>query len=197
VTRIPPRHGKLTSSLRAVGESSARQPASEVTLASGQEPVRRPADPADEKEDLLVHLAFTSSSDTLEAAYAFLSAYAAERLRPAVATRINVALYELLSNALNYGSVRVDPVLQLVRRGERILVRVSNEAIPARIGMLREQLGKVVADAEGTYVAEMRRSVAGPTRAMLGLARLAHEARLDLEFDLTGSRVVVVAGCLR
>jgi hypothetical protein len=146
----------------------------------------------------MVHVVCTAGSGGLEYMHAFISAYAADHLRGAVARRLSVGAYELLSNALNFGSVSSDIVLELIEGETLVGVRVSNEAIQARISMLSERLLKVRSNAEQTFMEELRRSVTGGIpRPMLGLARVAHEVGLTLEFQAQDRRVSVTAQCRR
>lgn len=140
----------------------------------------------------------TAGSRSLEYTHAFVSAYAADHFRGAVAQRLSVGAYELLSNALNFGSVSSDIVLELVEGDSLVGVRVSNEAIQARISMLSEHLLKLKTNAEQTFLEELRRSVTGGIpRPMLGLARVTHEVGLTLEAQVQDRRVTVTAQCRR
>lgn len=146
----------------------------------------------------LIRVTCAFGSSALEYTHAFVSAYAADRLRSAVAHRLSVGAYELLSNALNYGSISSDIVLELIEGDSMVGVRVSNAAIPARISMLSEHLFKLKSNAEQTFVEELRRSVAGGIpRPMLGLARAAHEAALNLDLYQEDRRITVTAQCRR
>ena len=145
-------------------------------------------------EQVLVRLMFSPGSSTLESTHAFLTAYTTDRLPTAVAQRVSLAAYELLSNAMNYASLSSDVVLEIVQLKERTIVRTANEAIAARIAMLREQIDKIHADSEGAFVQELKRSMkGGHTRAMLGLARVAFEVGLKLDLETAGQRVLVSA----
>jgi hypothetical protein len=146
----------------------------------------------------MVRVICTAGSGALEYTHAFISAYAADHLRGAVAQRLSVGAYELLSNALNFGSVSSDIVLELIEADTLVGVRVSNEAIQARISMLTEHLQKLRNNAEQTFMEELRRSVTGGIpRPMLGLARVAHEVGLTLELQVQDRRVTVTAQCRR
>ncbi len=146
----------------------------------------------------MVRVVCTAGSGALEYTHAFISAYAADHLRGAVAQRLSVGCYELLSNALNFGSVSSDIVLELIEGDSLVGVRVSNEAIAARISMLSEHLLKLKTNAEQTFLEELRRSVTGGIpRPMLGLARVSHEVGLVLELQVQDRRVSVTAQCRR
>ena len=68
-------------------------------------------------------------------------------------------------------------------------------AIPARVAKLLEQLERISANPEAVFLEELKRSMGGANRAMLGLARLAHEARLELFAEVQDRHVEVVAHC--
>ncbi len=148
----------------------------------------------------LIRVICTAGSSALEYTHSFVTAYTADHLRGAVAQRLSVGAYELLSksNALNYGSVASDIVLEVMETDNMIGVRVSNEAIQARIAMLSEHLLKLKTNAEQTFLEELRRSVSGGIpRPMLGLARVAHEAALSLDLQQLDRRISVTAQCRR
>jgi hypothetical protein len=130
----------------------------------------------------------------LEYTHTFLTAYASTHHRPQIAQRLSVAAYELLENAMNYGGISSEIVLEVVESSGSVSVRVSNESIAARISMLTAHLARVHANAETTFVEEMKRSVlGGAPRAMLGLARIVFEAGMDLKVEVNGGVVVVIA----
>ena len=146
----------------------------------------------------LVRVLCNAGSGALEYTHAFITAYSVDHFRGAVAQRLSVGAYELLSNALNFGSVSSDIVLELIESENIVGVRVSNEAIQARISMLTEHLVKLRANAEQTFMEELRRSVTGGIpRPMLGLARVTHEVGLTLDLQVQDRRVTVTAQCRR
>jgi hypothetical protein len=155
---------------------------------------RPPAEWRSAREEVLVRLMFTPGSSPLETTHTFLNAYLAERVPPAAVQRVCLAAYELLSNATSYATLGSDVVFEIVQRAGRVCVRASNNTIPARLAMLRQQLDKIQAGAEETFVSELKRSMqGGVARPMLGLARIAHEVGLELELDTSGDRVTVTA----
>jgi hypothetical protein len=146
----------------------------------------------------LIRVLCNAGSGALEYTHAFVTAYSADHFRGAVAQRLSVGAYELLSNALNFGSVSSDIVLELIESEAIVGVRVSNEAIQARISMLSEHLLKLRTNAEQTFLDELRRSVTGGIpRPMLGLARVTHEVGLTLDLQVQDRRVSVTAQCRR
>jgi hypothetical protein len=152
---------------------------------------------ADEGESL-IRFACEPGSNLLEDVHQFVEAYLKLRFRPSVAQRVSLAAYELFSNALDYGSVSSEVVFEVLERADRVEVRVTNDAIRARLEMLTDRVNRLRDDPEATFVEEMRRYVGGGvSRAMLGLARVRHEAQMDLDLTVEDSRVVVVASCPR
>ncbi len=128
----------------------------------------------------------------------FIAAYAEKRFTSSVAQRLGVAAYELLSNALSYGTVTHPVVFEMFDTLDGVEIEVVNGAIPARIKMLQAQLGKLKTDPESTYMEEMRRSLGGGyPRAMLGLARVCHEQRMPLELSLDDQLVTLTARTAR
>jgi len=84
----------------------------------------------------MVRVICTAGSGALEYTHAFISAYTADHLRGAVAQRLSVGAYELLSNALNFGSVSSDIVLELIEADALVanlaaLIDAINRAKPA------------------------------------------------------------------
>lgn len=159
---------------------------------------QRPGDGAVLTGRTLLRVICTAGSGALEYTHAFITAYTADHLRGAVAQRLSVGAYELLSNALNFGSVSSDIVIELIESDNLVGVRVSNDAIAARISMLTEHLLKLKTNAEQTFLEELRRSVTGGIpRPMLGLARVSHEVGLTLDLQVNERRVSVTAQCRR
>lgn len=158
----------------------------------------RPGDGAVLNGRTLLRVICTAGSGALEYTHAFITAYTADHLRGAVAQRLSVGAYELLSNALNFGSISSDIVVELIESDTMVGVRVSNDAISARISMLTEHLLKLKTNAEQTFLEELRRSVTGGIpRPMLGLARVSHEVGLTLDLQVNERRISVTAQCRR
>ncbi len=134
----------------------------------------------------------------LEDALRFITAYVKRRYVQRVAEQVGLAAYELLGNALDYGRVGHDVTLELRASAIDITVLVGNEAINERIDMLARHLDRLRNDAAATYEQEMTKSLTGHgARAMLGLARVSHEAGMELGFAADGSRVQMTATCRR
>jgi len=133
-------------------------------------------------------------TDVLEVAHQFIEALAGASFRPGLAARLTIAGYELLANALAYGSLGRDVQFELVDLGDRVAVRVSNEAVAALPDLLVAGVGRLQRDPQAVFLEEMRRyATQGIQRAMLGLARVRHEAAMNLDCQRSGSRVTVSA----
>jgi hypothetical protein len=149
-----------------------------------------------DREGSLVRIACESGSDVIEAIQSFLVSYGKLRFRSAVAERVCVAAYELLANGLNYGSISHEVTFELFQRGRVVEVAVTNDATPSRLRMLAGCVAKLRDGAEAVYLEELRRSVAGGfPRAMLGLARVVHEAQMGLDVEVLGESRVTVRAC--
>ncbi|MGH7435253.1 MAG: hypothetical protein ACRENE_06235 [Polyangiaceae bacterium] len=145
-------------------------------------------------EPAVVEIRSRCHDEVVEYTHAFASAYARSRFRSAVVQPISVASYELLSNAVNYGSAVGEIVFQFIEAPQSVGVRVSNDAVQVRIDMLRAHLERIGRDPEGAFLEEMRRSMGGGAgRAMLGLARIVHECKLTLDVHIDGSHVTIAA----
>jgi anti-sigma regulatory factor (Ser/Thr protein kinase) len=141
----------------------------------------------------LLRIVLTAGGDMLESAHAFLSSYLQRRFPSQLAARMSVAVYELTSNALSYGSMNQDVLVELWIRPDSVAIRTSNQTSAARVAMLSDHLAKLRTQGEGALEEQMRRSVAGGPRLMLGLSRVMHEVGLKLDVDVEGTRVTVTA----
>jgi hypothetical protein len=129
--------------------------------------------------------------DSLEFMQAFVVKYAERRFGNRHVEPLRVAAYELLSNALNYGSVTGDAILEI---HEQPAIWVTNDTAPARLDMLLAQLTRLSKGAENTFVEEMQRPMSGSVlRPSLGLARIVHEAKMALDVYIVRHRVTMVA----
>lgn len=145
-----------------------------------------------------LQLALPPGLPILEDTLKFVSAFAKKRFVSRVAERVAVASYELLGNALDYGRIGHDVAFEIAISEDHVHVRVANTAIAERIDMLRRHLSRLDANAEATFEAEMTRSLKGTgPRAMLGLARIRHEADMALTHTVSDARVTVTASCRR
>jgi hypothetical protein len=156
-------------------------------------PVRFTLGPAPEEGSVL-SMSCRPHDNLLAETQAFISAYATARYLRSVAPSMSLAAYELFGNALTYGTFSEEVSFQIVEASGAAGVRVSNHTAPIRVEMLRAHLERLERDPEATYLDEMRRSLArGTAQPMLGLARVVHEAKLELEAYVRGSLVTVIA----
>lgn len=147
---------------------------------------------------VLIQLRLEAASNLLEQTQVFINAFTRQRFHSRTAEKIALASNELLANAINYGSVSGDVLYVLAEARSHLQVQVSNDAAPARQAMLSRHMQRLAADPEKTLMEELGRSVGGvASRAMLGLARICHEAQMSLELLLEGARVTVIARCAR
>lgn len=190
-----------TQTLESLDEPIDRDPS---RRASGVQARVRRAEPstppvADAAGQLpLISIGSPAEPALLEPTYAYLSAYTSFILAPRVAERLNVAIYELLANALRYGSPAGEVRLEIGRSpsGAGATLRVSNHVEPDQLARLHAQLGAVQADAGAAFTTEMNRFAGGSQPPpMLGLVRVAHESALALEARLEGERVELSTVC--
>ncbi len=111
--------------------------------------------------------------------------------------RAGVVAHELLENAVKYGDLQRDIVVEvrMARSGSRFAIRVTNRASGAKIQTLKdelERLSKFVP--EQAFLEGLKRAGTLPSGAsMLGLSRIAHEGEVALSMEVEGGDVSVVA----
>jgi hypothetical protein len=141
-------------------------------------------------------IAMPASDALLEPTYAYLSAYCFAVFGPAVAQRLNVAVYELFANALRHGSNRGDVRIELRRLGSGVMLLVTNHASLAQIERLREHVERVQRSPKEAFQREMSRfESASEPAPMLGIVRVAHEASLSLHLRFEDDWVEVSTLC--
>jgi hypothetical protein len=146
----------------------------------------------------VIRISARPGEDSVSYVHEFVSKYAHDRYRAAVAASMSLATFELFMNGVTYGTANADVVLEVGEAGSEVLVRVTNGAIHARIKRLVELVSKLDADARGTYEDQLQKSLLTPGRALLGLARIAHEGGMKLRATvLHGETVTVTASCRR
>jgi hypothetical protein len=146
----------------------------------------------------LIHVTWDSSPD-LEQFLGFISAYTKRRFSTVLAERITLASTELLDNAVRYGSLARAFTYRLAMEASHVSVSVQNATVRARVDMLNAQLRRLESAPEQVYSSELERSM-GPgsgRRSMLGLARIRHEAEMQIDIDVEDNEVTVRARCKR
>ena len=137
-------------------------------------------------------------SPQLEQFLPFVNAYAKGRFSNSMAERITLATNELLDNALRYGSLAREFSYRLEMNSTSVGVSVRNSTVQTRIDMLVAQLKRLETTPEQVYASELERSaLSSGRRSMLGLARIRHEAEMQLELALEGQDVSLRAFCSR
>jgi hypothetical protein len=145
----------------------------------------------------LIHVSWDHSPD-LQEFLRFVNAYARGRFSNSMAERLTLATNELLDNALRYGSLAREFSYRLDIDSAHIAVTVKNSTVQTRIDMLAAQLKRLETTPEQVYASELERSAtSGGRRSMLGLARIRHEAEMQLELTLDGQDVSLRAFCPR
>jgi len=185
---------KISSHPRNASASIAPKP----SLPGRSRHAERPLSRLGAERRCLLRVCCEPGSDILHELETFASAYLKQRFRPSLAQSVATASYELCSNAINYSSVATDVTFEVWSSTTAIEVCVHNEAVLARLEVLRQVTERILANPEDAYLQEMRRSIAGKMpRAMLGLARVVHEAGMDLKLQVDGRSVRVTARCPR
>jgi plasmid stabilization system protein ParE len=125
----------------------------------------------------------------------FVTAYCGLRYPAFAAERIALASHELLENAVRFGSISSDIEYVLVEVSETTArVEVTNEAVPARVRALVEHVQQLRAvDAARAYAQALRTAMGQSGVRMLGLARVRHEAGMEVEVRPEERRITVVA----
>lgn len=145
----------------------------------------------------LVRISCDAGGDPTELLLEFLSKYTSQRYPGQLGQRLPVAAYELIENGIQYGSVAKEVIFEMLERDGWIELRVTNHAVPARIARLREQVARIRADPSKAHAEAIQRSMHGG-KPMLGLARVSHECRMELQLEEGGAdEVLVVARCRR
>lgn len=141
-------------------------------------------------------IAMPASEALLEPTYAYLSAYCFAVFGPAVAQRLNVAVYELFANALRHGTGQRDVRVELRRLGSGVMLLVTNHASVAQIARLREHVERVQSSPKAAFQREMSRfENESEPPPMLGIVRVAHEAGLSLHLRSEDDWVEVSTLC--
>jgi hypothetical protein len=134
--------------------------------------------------------------DLLDPTYAYVSAYVKACLAPQLADRLNVAVYELYSNALHHGSNAGEVRLELCTAGGGLRLTVTNHADPYQVERLRARVARVQDDPAAVFRDEMDRfHDASHPPPMIGLVRLAHQCGLAIELAVDGDSVRVSTIC--
>ena len=176
--------------------SDHAQRGSGVRARAERAPSSPPISFAEAAAPALISIGSPADAELLEPTYAYLSAYCNACLPAPLAQRLNVAIYELLANALNYGAPSTEVRFELYKTRAGARVTIFNDAQPEQRQRLQQQISRVEHDPEGAFSAEMDRFAGGSvTPPMLGIVRIAHESGLKMELGLDGDRVRISTIC--
>ncbi len=132
----------------------------------------------------------------LEPTYAYISAYCFAVFPPPVAQRLNVAVYELLANALHHATRDGEARLELRRHGAGAALSIRNIANAEHRKRLALQVERVQEDPSTAFNNEMSRFAGGSQPPpMVGIVRVAHEAGLELELRIEQDTVELSTVC--
>jgi hypothetical protein len=149
------------------------------------------------RPSLLLSVVLPRNHDLLGPLRDLAGALCKARYTALVAQRVGLAAHELTENALLYGSLSEDVLLEIRvdNEGRTIGIAVTNTTTPIRVRTLVEHVARL--RQKGTSadaLAEMMTlSAKAGTRSQLGLARVQHEARMELTVDSLGDRVRIEA----
>lgn len=186
---------------KPVGQPGPRAPSSNgVVIAAKHTGLGGEVPAASTQADAKALLQFEldPSAQLLQPIAEFLSSYAKARYHPRTAERVALASQELVDNAMSFGSVSSDVQFVLLESRRTIEICVTNDSSPGRVSALQAQIERLQGGSEQVYQQEMAKSMSGAGgRVSLGLARVSHEAKMDLVFELLGMRVTMRARCNR
>jgi hypothetical protein len=146
----------------------------------------------------LISVTWDSSPDLGEF-LRFITAYTKGRFSAGLAERVTLASTELLDNALRYGSLAREFSYRLKLDDAKVTVSVQNATVRTRVDMLTAQLRRLDSSPEQVYASELERShsAGNGRRSMLGLARIRHEAEMQIVVHVNDNEVNVCAYCAR
>jgi hypothetical protein len=190
----PPQNGPASSTKVAL-EGTAR-----IAVYRKHSPLQGGRGPglAAKPPKILLEIRLETSPQFLEQVGAFVRAYTRARFEPRTAEKTTLASYELIENAVNYGSVSGDVVYTLAETHRGLEIGVVNASPIGRLANLRAQLERIRINPEKAYLDDIAHSVNSPGgRTALGLLRICYEGQMDLEFEAEGSNVTMRAICVR
>ncbi|NUP11327.1 MAG: hypothetical protein HOW73_35220 [Polyangiaceae bacterium] len=145
----------------------------------------------------LISVSTAAHPNVVDALRELSEAVSNAQFSPAVAQRVGLTTHELVDNAIRFGSLRSDIEYQLAYDLETgvVVVRVANTALPSRIALLNAHLERLRRlQASGHGLSDLIRSAAmGKVQAQLGLARVRHEASMEVRIEVEDDRLVVIA----
>ncbi len=145
----------------------------------------------------LIYVKLDSKPNVINDVRLFIEAYCRARYGALMAESVGLSAQELLENAVTHGlsSSSVELTFMEDSGSGALQVYVENAAIPSRLERLARRLAEIQGmGAQQAYQSALRDTMkVRRDTAMLGLARLAHEAKVSLTMRTTGDRVTVCA----
>lgn len=144
-----------------------------------------------------VELSFAPSWDLISDVRRFVSVFYERMLQQTdAASRVALAVHELLENATKYSTDGVAHMRLEVGEGEppsALLVRIRNRSSSEEIDQLREQFALMAAggDPVDYYHQLIRTRALNRDRAGLGLARIQAEAEMKLGYEINDDWVSI------
>lgn len=161
---------------------------------SGEIPTPRPPMPR-------FRVVLSPDWDALDELRDFIASWLKRRFTASLAARATLAVHELLELSLRFGLVTGDLELEIYDgnrdggSGHGYELRISNEMLALRVEFLRRKIESLPGTDAATEYQQLMKQVASGQgdEVSLGLARLRHEANVEMELEVDGRRVTIVA----
>ena len=111
-----------------------------------------------------------------------------------LASRLALATHELLENAVAYAHDD-ETAIRIEVEGDTLSVRTWNRALPERLAAIRTSIDRVMAapDADLYYQEQMMVAAKRNDGSGLGLARVRHEAEMNLSYEIDNDKACIRA----
>lgn len=159
-------------------------------------PATSSSDIAAKTSKSLLQIRFETSPNLVQQISEFVAAFSKLRFLPTTAHRIALASYELVKNAISYGSVTGDVLLSIFETDRCVEVCITNQSCFGRVANLRSKLERLQ-DANKRSPEKPVSPVARIGSGGFGLARICQDGQMDLECELDGNCVTMRAKCAR
>ncbi|HEY5922084.1 MAG TPA: DUF6272 family protein [Kofleriaceae bacterium] len=111
-----------------------------------------------------------------------------------LASRLALATHELLENAVAYAN-DAETAIRIEIEGDLLSVKTWNRAAQDRVNDIRSSIDEVMAapDPDAYYQSQMTAASKRKEGSGLGLARIRHEAEMNLSYEIENDKVCVRA----